>query len=233
VHRLTRSEVKVVAKIGEGAFGEVSRAQAPLYGTVAVKWLKVGGRVAGGRAAGGRQAGGRRAAGGRQAGGGRAGGGRRAGGRQVAGTGLGAAATSACAGHLEVLWWLCLSGSRRACLARSTGWLAYILLCCFPCCATCVLKPFFILSWRLLHSPSSLPPSRPCLISDRALLQALCVLLARGRAAGGPQPPQRAALLRRHNRRAHAAGRRRQWQRHWRGRGRRGCRFGGGGGHHD
>ncbi|KAI8469014.1 MAG: hypothetical protein J3K34DRAFT_514681 [Monoraphidium minutum] len=40
VHRLTRGEVKVLAKIGEGAFGEVSRAQAPLYGTVAVKWLK-------------------------------------------------------------------------------------------------------------------------------------------------------------------------------------------------
>ena len=40
VHRLARSEVRVVAKIGEGAFGEVSRAQAPLYGTVAVKWLK-------------------------------------------------------------------------------------------------------------------------------------------------------------------------------------------------
>jgi hypothetical protein len=45
VHRLTRSEVKVLAKIGEGAFGEVSRAQAPLYGTVAVKWLKVRGSL--------------------------------------------------------------------------------------------------------------------------------------------------------------------------------------------
>lgn len=42
VHRLAKPDLKIVAKIGEGAFGEVSVANAPLYGTVAVKWLKVG-----------------------------------------------------------------------------------------------------------------------------------------------------------------------------------------------
>jgi hypothetical protein len=42
VHRLTRPDLKHLHKIGEGAFGEVSLASAPLYGNVAVKWLKVG-----------------------------------------------------------------------------------------------------------------------------------------------------------------------------------------------
>jgi hypothetical protein len=42
VHRLAKPDLRIVAKIGEGAFGEVSVASAPLYGTVAVKWLKVG-----------------------------------------------------------------------------------------------------------------------------------------------------------------------------------------------
>ena len=41
VHRLTRPDLKHLHKIGEGAFGEVSLASAPLYGNVAVKWLKV------------------------------------------------------------------------------------------------------------------------------------------------------------------------------------------------
>ncbi|WIA22655.1 hypothetical protein OEZ86_009625 [Tetradesmus obliquus] len=40
VHRLAKPDLRIVAKIGEGAFGEVSVASAPLYGTVAVKWLK-------------------------------------------------------------------------------------------------------------------------------------------------------------------------------------------------
>jgi len=40
VHRLTRPDLKHLHKIGEGAFGEVSLASAPLYGNVAVKWLK-------------------------------------------------------------------------------------------------------------------------------------------------------------------------------------------------
>lgn len=42
VHRLAKPDLKILSKIGEGAFGEVSVANAPLYGTVAVKWLKVG-----------------------------------------------------------------------------------------------------------------------------------------------------------------------------------------------
>lgn len=42
VHRLAKPDLKIVQRIGEGAFGEVSVAKAPLYGTVAVKWLKVG-----------------------------------------------------------------------------------------------------------------------------------------------------------------------------------------------
>lgn len=41
VHRLAKPDLKIISKIGEGAFGEVSVANAPLYGTVAVKWLKV------------------------------------------------------------------------------------------------------------------------------------------------------------------------------------------------
>lgn len=41
VHRLAKPDLKIVQRIGEGAFGEVSVAKAPLYGTVAVKWLKV------------------------------------------------------------------------------------------------------------------------------------------------------------------------------------------------
>jgi hypothetical protein len=41
VHRLAKPDLKIVKRIGEGAFGEVSVAKAPLYGTVAVKWLKV------------------------------------------------------------------------------------------------------------------------------------------------------------------------------------------------
>ncbi len=41
VHKVPRASVKVLRKIGEGAFGEVSVAAAPLYGTVAIKWLKV------------------------------------------------------------------------------------------------------------------------------------------------------------------------------------------------
>lgn len=34
-------QVVVTTKIGEGAFGEVSRAEVFPYGTVAIKWLKV------------------------------------------------------------------------------------------------------------------------------------------------------------------------------------------------
>jgi hypothetical protein len=41
VHRLAKPDLKIEKRIGEGAFGEVSVAKAPLYGTVAVKWLKV------------------------------------------------------------------------------------------------------------------------------------------------------------------------------------------------
>ena len=36
------AQVTVTFKIGEGAFGEVSRAEVFPYGTVAIKWLKVG-----------------------------------------------------------------------------------------------------------------------------------------------------------------------------------------------
>lgn len=32
--------MRVLAKIGEGAFGEVSLAECPTYGRVAVKWIK-------------------------------------------------------------------------------------------------------------------------------------------------------------------------------------------------
>lgn len=49
-----REEVFIVRKIGEGAFGEVSQAHVFPYGSVAVKWLKVCGRVwVGGWGAGG------------------------------------------------------------------------------------------------------------------------------------------------------------------------------------
>eukprot|EP00798_Chlamydomonas_sp_ICE-L_P015484 gene15484-21569_t len=40
VTRVPRESVKIVAKIGEGAFGEVSQALVFPYGSVAVKWLK-------------------------------------------------------------------------------------------------------------------------------------------------------------------------------------------------
>lgn len=40
VPRIDASQVHVVAKVGEGAFGEVSLAECPNYGTVAVKWIK-------------------------------------------------------------------------------------------------------------------------------------------------------------------------------------------------
>jgi serine/threonine protein kinase len=40
VHFVPASDVKVLAKIGEGAFGEVSLATVPIFGKVAVKWLK-------------------------------------------------------------------------------------------------------------------------------------------------------------------------------------------------
>ena len=40
VHFVPSSDVKVLAKIGEGAFGEVSLATVPIFGKVAVKWLK-------------------------------------------------------------------------------------------------------------------------------------------------------------------------------------------------
>ena len=42
VVRVPRESVKITRKIGEGAFGEVSQAQVFPYGTVAIKWLKVG-----------------------------------------------------------------------------------------------------------------------------------------------------------------------------------------------
>eukprot|EP00193_Tetraselmis_chui_P005078 CAMPEP_0177762862 /NCGR_PEP_ID=MMETSP0491_2-20121128/6567_1 /TAXON_ID=63592 /ORGANISM="Tetraselmis chuii, Strain PLY429" /LENGTH=803 /DNA_ID=CAMNT_0019278937 /DNA_START=1048 /DNA_END=3459 /DNA_ORIENTATION=+ len=47
VHYVPQEEVKQLCKIGEGAFGEVSLATAPIFGKVAVKWLKatkLGGR---------------------------------------------------------------------------------------------------------------------------------------------------------------------------------------------
>ncbi len=40
VQRIDTSQVTVLAKIGEGAFGEVSLAQCSTYGRVAVKWIK-------------------------------------------------------------------------------------------------------------------------------------------------------------------------------------------------
>ena len=36
-----QDEVKVLGRIGEGAFGEVSLATCAIFGKVAVKWLKV------------------------------------------------------------------------------------------------------------------------------------------------------------------------------------------------
>ena len=42
VHRVPKEEVKVLGRIGEGAFGEVSLATCAIFGKVAVKWLKVG-----------------------------------------------------------------------------------------------------------------------------------------------------------------------------------------------
>jgi hypothetical protein len=41
VAHVARSSVGGAVKIGEGAFGEVSRAVVFPYGTVAIKWLKV------------------------------------------------------------------------------------------------------------------------------------------------------------------------------------------------
>lgn len=40
VQRVPKDAVRVMKKIGEGAFGEVSLATAPIFGTVAIKWLK-------------------------------------------------------------------------------------------------------------------------------------------------------------------------------------------------
>ena len=40
VQRIDASQVNVLAKIGEGAFGEVSLAHCSTYGNVAVKWIK-------------------------------------------------------------------------------------------------------------------------------------------------------------------------------------------------
>ena len=40
-----QDEVKVLGRIGEGAFGEVSLATCAIFGKVAVKWLKVGARA--------------------------------------------------------------------------------------------------------------------------------------------------------------------------------------------
>ncbi|KAK9829327.1 hypothetical protein WJX72_005201 [[Myrmecia] bisecta] len=42
VHRVPKDEVKVLGRIGEGAFGEVSLATSAIFGKVAVKWLKPG-----------------------------------------------------------------------------------------------------------------------------------------------------------------------------------------------
>ncbi len=36
-----QDDVKVLGRIGEGAFGEVSLATCAIFGKVAVKWLKV------------------------------------------------------------------------------------------------------------------------------------------------------------------------------------------------
>jgi hypothetical protein len=41
VHRVPKSAVDVIKRIGEGAFGEVSLALCATFGKVAVKWLKV------------------------------------------------------------------------------------------------------------------------------------------------------------------------------------------------
>ena len=41
VHRVAKEDVKVLGRIGEGAFGEVSLATCAIFGKVAVKWLKV------------------------------------------------------------------------------------------------------------------------------------------------------------------------------------------------
>ena len=41
VVRVPISEVHIIRKIGEGAFGEVSYANVESHGLVAVKWLKV------------------------------------------------------------------------------------------------------------------------------------------------------------------------------------------------
>lgn len=40
VHCVNKADVKVLGKIGEGAFGEVLRASVPIFGQVAIKWLK-------------------------------------------------------------------------------------------------------------------------------------------------------------------------------------------------
>jgi hypothetical protein len=47
VPHVTTDDVMVTQTIGEGAFGEVSRAEVFPYGTVAIKWLKVGSGLTG------------------------------------------------------------------------------------------------------------------------------------------------------------------------------------------
>ncbi|KAL3149707.1 hypothetical protein ABBQ38_013537 [Trebouxia sp. C0009 RCD-2024] len=42
VHKVPKDEVKILRRIGEGAFGEVSLATCAIFGSVAVKWLKPG-----------------------------------------------------------------------------------------------------------------------------------------------------------------------------------------------
>jgi hypothetical protein len=37
-----QDEITVLGRIGEGAFGEVSLASSPIFGQVAIKWLKPG-----------------------------------------------------------------------------------------------------------------------------------------------------------------------------------------------
>ena len=39
---LVQEEITVLGRIGEGAFGEVSLATSPIFGQVAIKWLKPG-----------------------------------------------------------------------------------------------------------------------------------------------------------------------------------------------
>ena len=39
---LFQEEITVLGRIGEGAFGEVSLATSPIFGQVAIKWLKPG-----------------------------------------------------------------------------------------------------------------------------------------------------------------------------------------------